>query len=96
MRREYKILLIGCLTIGVFDALSSIASKQFNFNYALLAAISFIIYCAFGFWGSKKNNLGTGVLIAAAIGLFDSTIGWEISMFLMNCEEDLNIFAVFI
>jgi len=81
MKREYRIVLIGWLTVGLFDALGSIASKQFNFNYTLLVTISFIIYCVFGFWGTKEKTLGTGVLIAAAIGFFDSTIGWEISMF---------------
>ncbi len=82
MKQEYKIVLIGCLTIGLFDTLDSIASREFNFNYSLLASFSLIIYCAFSFWGAKQRTLRTGVLIAAAIGLFDSTIGWEISMLL--------------
>jgi hypothetical protein len=82
MKLEYKIALIGCLAIGLFDTLDSIASREFNFTYTLLASISPIIYCAFSFWGTKQRNLRTGVLIAAAIGLFDSTIGWEISMLL--------------
>jgi len=82
MKREYKLILIGLLTIGIFDALASIVSKQFNFNYTDLAAGSFLIYCIFGFWGTKEINLKAGVLIAAAVGLFDSTIGWEISILL--------------
>jgi hypothetical protein len=44
MKREYKLLLIGFLAIGVFDALTSIASRQFDFNYTYLASGSFIIY----------------------------------------------------
>jgi len=82
MKPFYKTLLSGCLTIGFFDVLSSLVSRQFNFNYTYLAPGSFIIYCVFGFWGTKKINLKTGVFIAAAIGLFDSTIGWKISMLL--------------
>jgi uncharacterized membrane protein YGL010W len=82
MKRQYKLLLIGFLTIGIFDVVTSIASKQLNFDYAYLCAGSFIIYCIFGFLGTKEVNLQTGVLLAAAIGLFDSTIGWEISMLL--------------
>lgn len=31
---------------------------------------------------AKKIGLKTGVLTAAAVGFFDSTVGWEISMFL--------------
>jgi len=82
MKREYKMLLIGCFTIALFDTLGAIASKQINFNYTVLAVISFIIYGTFAFWAAKEKNLGTGVLIAAAIGLFDSTAGWEISILL--------------
>lgn len=70
------------LSIGLFDVVSSIASTQFNFNYSFLAAISFIIYGTFGFIATKEKSLKTGVLIAAAIGLFDSTAGWKISILL--------------
>jgi hypothetical protein len=82
MKLEYRLFVIGLLTIGIFDALGSIGSKQLNFNSAYLAPGSFIIYCIFGFVGTKRINLKTGVLIAAAIGLFDSTVGWEISKIL--------------
>lgn len=43
-----------------------------------------------GFWGTKKIDLKTGVLLAAAIGLFDSTIGWEISILLKANTGSLN------
>lgn len=82
MKPFYKTLLWGFLTIALFDILGSLASRQFNFNYTYLASGSFVIYCVFGFLGTKKTNLKTGVLVAAAIGLFDSTIGWKISMLL--------------
>lgn len=82
MGREYKVLLIGALTIGLYDAIASISSRQFNFNYSILAAGSFIIYVTFGFISAKGNSLKTGVWVAAGVGLFDSTAGWEISMLL--------------
>lgn len=82
MKREYKLLLMGFLAIIVFDVLASIASRQFDFNYTYLSPGSFVIYCIVGFLGAKKINLKTGVLTAVALGLFDSTIGWEISIFL--------------
>jgi hypothetical protein len=97
MKLKYKLFLIGFLTIGVFDALSSIASRQFNFNSVYLAPASFIIYCIFGFLGTKKINLKTGVLTATAVGFFDSTVGWKISMFLKantgNIKNDPTIAA---
>lgn len=100
MKPKYKLFLIGFLTIGIFDALASIASRKFNFNYAYLVWGSFIIYCVFGFLGTKKTNLKTGVLTAAAVGFFDSTIGWEISTSLKantgNIKNDPTITAWFI
>jgi hypothetical protein len=89
MKTEYKILLIGIFVIVLFDALCSIASRRFNFNYSLLAAGSFIIYGIFGFIAANEKSLKTGVLIAAGVGLFDSTVGWEISMLLHANTGDL-------
>ncbi|MES2275729.1 MAG: hypothetical protein V4592_06890 [Bacteroidota bacterium] len=82
MKREYRLLLIGFLVIALWDSISSIASRQFNFNYALAAAISFFIYGVFGFIDSKGKSLKIGVKIAAALGLFDATVGWLISTLL--------------
>ncbi|MCQ6961198.1 hypothetical protein [Mucilaginibacter aquariorum] len=82
MKQEYKILLWGLIAICLCDILGAIASRQFNFNAAILAPVSFIIYIAFGFAGTQRKRLTTGLLISAGIGLFDSTIGWKISMLL--------------
>ena len=82
MKPEYKILLTGILAITLLDTLGAIASKQLGFNYTSLAALSFIIYAAVGFFATKQRDLKTGVLFAAATGLFDSTVGWKITMML--------------
>jgi hypothetical protein len=82
MKSEYKLLISGLVTIAIFDAIGSIASRQLAFDYTILGFISFTIYALFGFIGTRNKNLKTGVLIAAGIGLFDSTAGWEISMLL--------------
>ena len=82
MEKEYKILVIGVVIIGLLDAVGSIASRKFDFNYSLLAPVIFIIYATVGFLATHKKNLRTGVLIASAAGFFDSTVGWKISMLL--------------
>jgi hypothetical protein len=82
MKPVFKLLLTGCLAILLTDVLGSLISKQFNFNYAYLAPLSLIVYSACGFWGTRAINLKSGVLIAAGIGLFDSTIGWKIAILL--------------
>jgi hypothetical protein len=79
MKPEYK---MGILAIILLDALGSIASKQLGFKYTSLAALSFIIYGAVGFFATKQSDLKTGILMAAATGFFDATIGWKISMML--------------
>jgi len=90
MKPEYRILLAGIIIIAAFDAAGSIASRQFNFNYALLTLGSFIIYGAFAFIATAKKDLITGVATATAIGLFDATIGWRLSVILHANTGDLN------
>jgi len=82
MKREYKILVIGMIIIGLSDAVGSIASRKFDFNYSLLTPVAFMIYATIGFLATREKDLKTGVLIASAAGLFDSTVGWKISMLL--------------
>jgi len=97
MKPEYKILLIGILAIILLDGLGSIASKQLGFKYTSLAALSFIIYAVVGFFATKQRDLKTGVLTAAATGLFDATIGWKISMMLgVNAGVDVTPLLWFI
>jgi hypothetical protein len=82
MKQHGKVLLIAMMAIVLLDGLGAIASRLFDFNGALLSPISFILYGVFGYIGSKIKNLNTGVIYSAAIGLFDSTVGWKISMIL--------------
>ena len=76
------LLLIGCVTVIVFNALSSIASRRLNFNYGLLFPVSFAIYAAIGFFGNKLSDQSNGVIVATAVGFFEATVGWKISMVL--------------
>jgi hypothetical protein len=68
--------------VFVLDALGAIASRRFNFNYARLAPLSFIIYAAIGLIGTVEADQDTGIILAAAIGFFDATIGWKTCMVL--------------
>ena len=90
MKPEQIILLTGCLIVFMLDALTSIASRRFNFNYARLAPISFIIYILIGFAGTRVADQGTGIILAAAIGFFDATIGWKTSMLLKANTGDID------
>ncbi|TSD64612.1 hypothetical protein FFF34_011925 [Inquilinus sp. KBS0705] len=89
MNRRHKLLFVGVLIIALFDAFGSIVSREVNFNSAYLAPVTFLLYGTFGFILAKWYNTKTGVLTAAALGLFDSTIGWEISMLLKPNTGDI-------
>lgn len=50
--------------------------------YGRLAPLSFIIYGAIGLVGAHEIGQVTGIILAAAVGFFDATIGWKTSMIL--------------
>jgi uncharacterized membrane protein YeaQ/YmgE (transglycosylase-associated protein family) len=82
MKQEIKILLLGLLAVVLLDTLGSIASRQFDFNYSFLSPISFLIYGYISFLVTLKKDMKTGIIYAILLGLFDSTIGWKLSMLL--------------
>ena len=90
MKQQHKILLIGLLAVGLLDTLGSLASRQLDFNYSLLTPVSFIIYGTTAFIAARQKDLKTGVFLAAILGLFDSTIGWKVSMLLDANTGDID------
>lgn len=90
MKQEYKLLLIALITILMVDAIGSLASRQFKFNYAYIGPISFFIYLALGFIVAKRRNLLIGTLLTGLLGLFDATAGWKVSLILNANVGKLN------
>ena len=82
MNWEYKLLFAGIFAILIIVTLGSIASRLFDFNYGYLTAVSFLLYGTIGFIGTRRKNVITGVLLAALAGLFESVVGWQISILL--------------
>jgi len=91
MNQKYKILLYGMLAVTLLDALGSLASRQLNFDYAVLGSVSFAIYGITAFIATRQYGLATGVLFAAILGFFDASAGWAISTFLMANTAELAI-----
>lgn len=89
MKREYKLILASFATIAIFDAVSSVASWKFDFNYLYMAAVSYLIYGTFGFLGTVDSTIGKGVKIATLAGLFDAIAGWAISILLKANTGDI-------
>ncbi|MEM6262903.1 MAG: hypothetical protein AAGI38_10375 [Bacteroidota bacterium] len=80
MKQYHKTLIFGLLAITLLDTLGSVASRQLGFNYAFLSPISFLIYGATAFIATKQKDLSTGVTFASILGLFESTVGWQLSI----------------
>lgn len=59
-----------------------------------------MIYCAIGFLTTKEKGLRKGVLYTTIMGLFDSTVGWVITILLEANTGKTNIqpysFKIFI
>jgi len=90
MKHEHKILLIGIIAVGLLDAVGSIASRQFDFDYTQLTFVSVIVYGTTTFLATRLKNLKTGVLYGMILGFFDSTIGLKISLLLGANTGDSN------
>jgi len=82
MNWQYKLLLTGVCAILLIDTLGSIASRLLDFNYVYLTPASFLVYATIGFIGTRKLSLIKGLLLVAIVGLFESVIGWQISILL--------------
>lgn len=72
-------ILITILAIVGFDAIASVASKVFQFDYTNLVWVSLVIYVAAGYWGAHRRGFIFGLLLGSVAGLADSTIGWWVS-----------------
>ena len=77
------LLAVGITTVTVIDSLGSITSRKWRYNYALLSPLSFLVYTAIGYFGYIVLGSSAWVfIIAALVGIYDSTIGWRISTIL--------------
>jgi hypothetical protein len=72
-------ILISILAIIGFDAIASLTSRVFQFDYTNLVWVSLVIYLAAGYWGAHRRGFLFGLLLASLAGLADSTIGWWLS-----------------
>ena len=88
---KLNLLQIGILAIFLFDILGSLTSRWIGFNYEYLTPLSFLIYCTISFLATRKANLKAGVWYNVLMGLFDSTIGWLVSIILEANTGDINI-----
>jgi hypothetical protein len=73
------IVLLGSLTILIFDTSAAAVSNFFQVNYALFSVVSSVIYGMFGFLTARRLGLAYAPICGALLGLVDATLGWYIS-----------------
>ena len=72
--------LLGILLVTITDALGSVASRKFDFNYGYLTPLSLGIYMLVGYLVSKEYGLTYAIISACIVGVFDATAGWQLSV----------------
>lgn len=75
----FFIVGIALLSVTAIDALGSIASRKFRFNYGYFAILSFITYFFTGYYLSFVTSLSSVLILCGMVGIFDGTIGFKIA-----------------
>ncbi|MCV9387854.1 hypothetical protein [Reichenbachiella ulvae] len=74
-------LILGVLATAVYDSLGVIVSENWEFDYSLLKWGSYLIWVLVGgFTFYRTQSWFKPPLFGAAVGFFDSTVGWLISI----------------
>ena len=71
--------LLGIALIVVIDTIGAILSRKLKFHYALLSIASIVIYILIASFIATKSNLLQTMAAVIAMGIFDATIGWELT-----------------
>src|SRR5580765_8814371 len=77
-------ILVTIVVIVAFDAVSSLVSRVFHFDYNNLIGISLVIYVAAGYWGAHLRGFLFGLLLGAVAGLAHATFGWWVSTWIRS------------
>jgi hypothetical protein len=72
-------ILITCFGVIVFDAVASLWSRVFHFEYTRFVVVSLLIYVGAGFFGAFRRGFFYGVLLGGITGFAGATGGWSIS-----------------
>jgi hypothetical protein len=76
------LFFFGLLAVTIIDVFGSISSRKMNYKYVYLSPLSFLSYGIIGYQGYYLTTLIWTLLIACAIGIYDGTVGWKLSLIL--------------
>jgi hypothetical protein len=72
-------IVITCLVVIGFDALASMISRVFQFEYTRFALVSILIYVGSGFFGAFRQGFVYGMLLGGIGAFTGATAGWFVS-----------------
>lgn len=75
-------LIIGIGGVTIIDTLGAFASRKLGFNYGYLIIVSGGLYIYMGYLCTSTYNIGMAFLINGLVGLYDGSIGLNLSILL--------------
>lgn len=89
MNRQLRLIILGVVIIILIDTIGSIASRVLGFDYGYFAILSALNYGMIGYLTTRYYNLSKAFVTGALLGLFDVTVGWQISFILKANAEGM-------
>ena len=81
-------IISALIAVTLIATLGAVASRRYNFRYSRFAVVSFLLYTVVGYGIGSKANVAAVIVASSAIGLFDSTVCWQLCL---RCRANLSI-----
>lgn len=75
-------IAMGILVVTLIDVVGSITSRKWNYNYAYLSPLSFMVYTMIGYYVSSMTSLSLALMTGSLVAVYDGTIGWRLALLL--------------
>ncbi len=82
MNTQVRLILLGLLAVALIDAGGSVASRLLHFDYGYFAPLSLLNYGFVGYFTARQYNAPKALLAGAVLGMFDVSVGWQLSILL--------------
>jgi hypothetical protein len=80
MNPKAQVIVYMSAAVVLYDAVSSIVSKQLGISYTSFVVGSYVLYGISGFLGARRANIVFAAKVGAIVGFVDATIGWAVSL----------------
>lgn len=79
MAQVIRLAALGALIVLTFDTVGATASRILGFQYSILTIGTYVIYGSVCLVAGRRFGILPAVLVGAALGAVDATLGWAIS-----------------